>query len=227
MKRFIAGTFLMVGSLNASQVFNYDFESGAVPGDFSGAGFIQDTGSAPAGLGLGQYLLRNASGVGSEAILTKNGLLPHTSVTLDFTFVAIDSWDGGGPIAWSCCEPDELVITVDGTEKYREAYRNVFILDGLTTDGTATFLAGDGSNWMVSSWNESAWRVSLTFAHTGSSLAIGFSPGGAGWQAGDDESLGIDNVTVTTNGSLVPEPATGLLVAAAGALALVARKRLA
>ena len=97
MKWSIAGTFLMIGSLSASQVFNYDFESGAVPGDFSGAGFIQGTGSAP--VGLGQYLLRNASGVGSEAILTKNGLLPHTSVTLDFTFVAIDSWDGAGPIA--------------------------------------------------------------------------------------------------------------------------------
>lgn len=227
MKKLIAGACFVLSSLSAGQVFTYDFESGVVPGDFSGAGFIEGTGSAPAGVGLGRYLLRNSAGAGTEAILSKSGLLPHSSVTLDFTFVAIDSWDGGGPVAWSCCQPDELVITLDGVEKYREAYRNVFV-SGLTTDGSATFLGGDGSNWIVnSSWNEAAWHLSLTFAHSASSLAIGFGPGGAGWQAGDDESVGIDNVTVTTDGSAVPEPSTALLVAAATAAAAFARKRLA
>lgn len=67
------------------------------------------------------------------------------------------------------------MITVDGVETYREAYRNVFE-NGLTNDGKATLPAGDGSSWMVSSWNESAWRVSLTFAHTASSPAIWVRP---------------------------------------------------
>jgi hypothetical protein len=54
--------------------------------------------------------------------------------------------------------------------------------------------------------------------HTASSVTISFFASGAGWQGGNDESWGLDNLSVGIN---VPEPtmlgSLGLLAAALGA----------
>jgi hypothetical protein len=56
---------------------------------------------------------------------------------------------------------------------------------------------------------DTVYNISYTFNHSSSSLEINFT--GAGLQSVDDESWGLDNVSVTA----IPEPGTLLLLAPA------------
>ncbi len=214
---------LLTHAAFAGVVFTTDFESG-VPSEISGTGALESTGSTPAIAGLGNNFFRNAGGLGEDTFLTLAGLAPHTSVTLTLTFIAADSWDGGGAIAHSCCQPDLLRISADGVDVYLESFRNVFTPTALTTDANAVNI-GFGSYVTNGNWSDSIWQISFSFAHTGSSLELAFAPEGAGWQAGNDESIGLDNITITTNAStVIPEPSTYAFVGSA--LALLAAMRL-
>jgi hypothetical protein len=68
---------------------------------------------------------------------------------------------------------------------------------------------------------------SKTFAHTGSSLTVGWQASGAGWQAGDDESWGLDNIKIDyfSRGG-VPEPAAwAMMLAGFGMVGGAVRRR--
>ena len=69
---------------------------------------------------------------------------------------------------------------------------------------------------------------SKTFAHTGSTLTLGWQASGAGWQAGDDESWGVDNIRIDyfTRGGGVPEPAAwAMMLAGFGIVGGAMRRR--
>lgn len=83
-------------------------------------------------------------------------------------------------------------------------------------------------NVIQSNWLDQTFRVSLTFAHSAPTLSLLMFADGGGWQGGDDESWGIDNLTVTTSLTPAPVPlpaAAPLLVAGLGALGVAARRR--
>ncbi len=139
--------------------------------------------------------------MGNEtATLSLDGLGSGThDVTLTFDFYAIDSWDGshtehGGPDSFG----------ISG------GYNEMWTVNSGGSGDTFPYSPDEtGAFGYNSTWTDDIYRdITITFSHTGDSLILNFS--GSGLQGLDDESWGIDNVSVTS-GAPVPEPATMLL----------------
>jgi hypothetical protein len=165
--------------------------------------------------GFGTAFFRNASGGSISApgsvppgqtLFTLSNLGAHKSVTLNFDLAFIDSWDGvnGIPAAVS---PDYLFLTVDGVVVAQLTVNNVLGGAMNLAGGTQTGFGRYTGSWL---WNDRVVSMNssgaMTIAHTASTLSFGIQAGGAGWQGGDDESWGVDNLKVYI--AAVPEPAT-------------------
>ncbi len=208
-------------SAMGQQVFFNDF-NGALPSEISGVVNPQSVqgfnGLGNAGNQFSGNLLYNASfgNPAAATTLTLTNLPAHNSLSIGFLLAVIDSWDSdnGAPA------PDLFNVTVDGVQVFQATFA---IQSGSTNyvppaNGDIGGLAQRGFN---NSFNDRAYDLSLdsslqNIAHTASSVTISFFASGNGWQGGDDESWGIDNLRVSV---AIPTPgATGLL-AVAGLLA--------
>jgi len=194
----------------ALTIYSTDFEDGS-PG-WTG-GVRQSASGAPVGIGLSNWLYRSDDT--SPRLALNLGSLPaHSNLELEFTFVAIDSWDG---TTTSCCTDDWLTARVNGAVVWNQAYRN---FGSLPPSGAGSLLsAGIGaaapSDWFYNgSHTDSAWLITVTVPHDASEALIEWSVNGGGWQGGDDESLALDNVRIRID-AVIPEPATVFLLGGA------------
>ena len=202
------------GNTASLSVFSTDFESG-VPDEFTG--FTSTTAvEGFAGLGTnsnvfaGQFL-QNDSGCCSldpstgqtPTRLTLTDLPSHQSVDVDFLLAIINSWESSDDS--SVYGPDNLVVTVDGTQIFNDNFRNY---DGTDqgyqppTDVALTTPPLDDLGFPGPSaaleQNDSGYNMGLDPAfdaipHTASTLTIEWYSEG-GWEGGANESWGIDNV---------------------------------
>jgi len=235
--RSLSLALIVFGAGGVSQAVPYysaDFDLG-IPAEFSGPGFAASV-EGYAGMGIGGntfsgLYLRNAS-FGSPTVLTLTGLPSHTSVDLGFIFASIDSWDGSPPLG--CCNPDNFNVAIGDGSSTATIFSETFTVFGehiWSYSGTASLLGNtimgpEGPNLAVSEWPDGAYDMSLDpdfsgIPHTSSTLEILWWADGAGWQAGDDESFAIENVTIHLNGvepPVVPEAGT---TAAGAVMALV------
>lgn len=142
--------------------------------------------------------------------ITLTGLPTHTGVSMGYILAFLDSWDSrdGG-----CCSPDNLDFYVDGSKIASYTYNNA--LGTIKDIGGGTLLSEyvqfDSHVFYSDTVVDMAGDPALTFAHSGSTLTLGWIASGAGWQGGDDESWAIDNVRVNLAG-VVPEPETWALL---------------
>lgn len=199
-------------------VFYTDFST--ADARVSGAGELRDV-DGFAGLGVNDMLfdglmLVNDSAQSARTTVTLTGLGGHSAVRLDFLLALIDSWDGLDEENWG---PDKLNIAIDGVTMFSEVFSNRAGDAGRGTyEGPAVNMLADPTMLGFNAWHlDSAIAFTgngaLEFAHTGSTLTIDFWASGPEWQGGDDESFGIDNLSVT----LVPGPgAAGAMLIAAG-----------
>ncbi len=219
MKRILAAaTFaaiLAAAPAGAQVVYSNDFDGGVVTGP--GVGVTIDNGGESRGALTGTW---NANGWKNNFLINTSvnpitttqfnftGLGAHTSVSLGGVLGLLDSWDSidGSPA------PDYLQVLINGIV--------VATMTANSASGTTTDPAGGNiiafheqvdtnqfySDTLVDFTN-SPWA---NFAHSGSTLTVGFRAAGAGWQGGTDESWGLDNFSVTLNNATgaVPEPAT-------------------
>lgn len=193
----------VVGSLaeGGVQVFFADFDHGAVP-EISGYVRIESVqgfaGAGQAGNRFEGLMLRNnATGNPASATLLSLSNLPsHDFISVGFLLAYIDSWDGAGGPPYG---PDYFNISIDG----------IPILQISSGHGTPIFSGPAG--WR--DWDERAIDLSsdpllASIPHSASTLVIRFFSSGAGWQGGEDESWGIDNLRVSVG--IVPAPWTPL-----------------
>lgn len=185
-------------------VFEYDFEDGVAPPEFSGAGQIVSSQGYSA-YDLGDYLLHNDTGgpvgefppggPGEATVLALMDLPFHTHVGIGFHLALIDSWDGSEDY-WG---DDFFNVTVDGEVVFRETIANFEgnpqtfepALEQVIVTSQALF----GAGWDVDSLY--AMGPSLQkIPHSDSKLVIALWADGDGWQGGGDESWGIDNIKV-------------------------------
>lgn len=170
----------------------------------------------------GQYY-RNAT-AGNPATKTEiifSGLGAHNVVSMSFIVGLLDSWDSrnGSPA------PDNFDIFIDGilVASLTAANASGNVWDYAGGSEVARCVQADGHQFYCDTLVD--W--STTFAHTGSTLSLGWQASGAGWQAGDDESWGIDNIKIDyfTRGG-VPEPAAwAMMLAGFGMVGGAVRRR--
>jgi hypothetical protein len=183
---------------------------------------------APAGFvgqGFGPTSMAHSIGNPASLTISMTGLPIHTSLNVGFLLAVIDSWDGSSGIMY----PDILNVVLDGTSIYSRTFDNFNMGD--QTASTAN-LVSFGTNLGFNSWPDSVYDFQgangfLNVLHTDSSAMIEFIANGGGWQAGSDESFGLDKILVSANTpdtNVVPEPSTVILLGS-GLLGLVGLSR--
>lgn len=193
-------------SAGAAQVFFDDFER---PGAVSGAGGIVSAEGYAGVNGIAGSFWRNDTR-SLATTLSLGGLKAHTQMTLEFDIAFIDSWDGAvGRIFGD----DFFNVLVGGTRVLLTS--NFGGLAGELSDGVYGFFGFNPK------YDDEAYRVTTTFAHSGSTADFSFFANGRKWQAGKDESWAIDNLRVSTN-AMAPVPLPGALALMAGSLGLLA-----
>jgi len=145
---------------------------------------------------------------GSTATLTLGSLPTHSSINITGLLGVLDSWDSsdGG-----CCSPDFFRIYVDGTPIFSDTYNTA--LGSVNNSAVLTDIGGGKvQRGFGGGWNDQAFDLEnelQNIVHTASTLTIELRGEGAGWQGGDDEGWGIDNLLVQLNGVTVVTPPTG------------------
>lgn len=232
MRKFLISALLMSAAVpaQATVLYQNDFDGGFVinPGvSVSVAGDTGDFRTADVGTwnaaGWSGRYYRNATAghPATKTELTFTGIGAHNVVSMSFIVGLLDSWDSrnGSPA------PDNLDIFIDGVVvaslTAANASGNIWDFGGGTSVGQC--VQADGHQFYCDTLVD--W--SKTFAHTGSTLTLGWQASGAGWQAGDDESWGVDNIKIDyfTRGG-VPEPAAwAMMLVGFGMIGGAIRKR--
>ncbi|MFM5915892.1 MAG: PEPxxWA-CTERM sorting domain-containing protein [Chakrabartia godavariana] len=233
MRKILISALLVSAAMpaQAAVVYHYDFDAPAVFGaGISLSNVTGDTGDVrtadvgpwnAAGWSGRYYRNATAGNPATKTELTFTGLGAHNVVSMSFIVGLLDSWDSrnGNP------SPDNLDIFIDGalvaSLTAANASGSIFDYGGGTE--VARCVQADGHQFYCDTLVD--W--SKTFAHSGSTLKLGWQASGAGWQAGDDESWGVDNIKIDyfTRGG-VPEPAAwAMMLAGFGITGAAMRKR--
>jgi hypothetical protein len=168
------------------------------------------------GYGLGDFIARG--GNGSFTWNIGGGIGSHSAITIAFDLAIIDSWDGDTPSGGTAPGPDIFSLVAGGSTVFSESFDNFDLNDDSMA---AAPILGPASLGFNGGWPDTLYSVSVTFAHTGSSLSMVWS--GMNLQSLADESWAIDNLVVTA----VPEPGTlALLGVGLLGLGLTRRRKL-
>jgi hypothetical protein len=230
MKKFISGSIVALLSTasvsHAAIVFSSGFES--APAELSGSGTIQSvqglSGSGANGSFFTGNFLRNdtvTNGNSLATTITLTNLPAHDTISLRFLFAAIDSWDGVG----GAPGPDTFNVRIDGTIVFSGVFGQQSGSDSNTLVNGPVFALGTAG---FGPYNDRAFAIGANepsfnaIPHTASTLTIDFFATGGGWQGGDDESFGIDNLEVEA--FRVPTPSAAALLGIGGLIA-TRRKR--
>lgn len=142
----------------------------------------------------------------------------HDGLRLQFDLAFIDSWDGKGNNSHG---PDLLTVRINGTD-YLLSSNNA---QGIADYGTGTII-GQGRYGFNSQWRDTVVSYDLMLPFAGTDFTFAITAGGRGWQGGNDESWGIDNVRLSAISAAVPEPASwAMMIAGFGFVGAAARRR--
>lgn len=217
MKTFLASatalTLAVAAPATAATLATYD---GVTLTAFDGASAALSAGGAVSGTALpgawnangwsGSFLHNTTTGLTEFQLSNLPG---HSAIGLSFLVGLLDSWDStnGSPA------PDYLFIYVDGVQVAQLTANNAS--GGFSDYGGGTLLYSGVQIDTNQSYSDRLLDMSsagwASFAHSGSTLTLGFQAGGAGWQGGTDESWGVDNLTISYTPDAtgaVPEPAS-------------------
>jgi hypothetical protein len=205
----IAAFVFAIPAQATSTVYYNDFTAaptlgGGTSATFTSAGGATVSTLAPYSGTYGSIFRNNTTGL-TELLLSN--LPTHTAVDISFIMAFLDSWDStnGSP------SPDYLELYLDGALKAQYTSNNasgtvqfygggVVLHSGVQFDTNAFF-----SDTVVNMSPDS----SLSYAHSASTLKIGFKAAGSGWQGGSDEAWAIDNLKVEVEEVVgIPEPQT-------------------
>ena len=225
---------LLAGGAHAQLIYSNDFDGNEV----TGLGItvtptnVSQTGTALVGswnaAGWAGTFLKNSSV--SPITTTQyvfSGIGAHSTISLGGVLGLLDSWDStnGSPA------PDYLEVLIDGSVVAALTTNNAsgsnIDLQGGTQlaygEQVDSFIFYDDT---LVDFTSSGWA---TFAHSSSTLTVGFRAAGSGWQGDTDEAWGLDNFSVTAGRSTtgaVPEPASwAMMIGGLGLVGVTMRRR--
>lgn len=198
-----AGSVVAPSQEDVSLYFYETFDSGEAL-DFSGYGEIVDVqGYAQLDAFEGKFL-RNDSGPlaldsdvsrGEKTVLYFSGLPVHERLSIHFSLAIIDSWDGD----------DMFNVSVDGEIIFREKLAAHVDPENYSAPSGGQLVFGNGAGLYpelgFGAHREQAFAMQFDpafndISHSSQTVTIEWWADGAGWNGGDDESWGIDNVKV-------------------------------
>jgi PEP-CTERM motif len=219
-----ASTLATLGSAQALTVYDDDFDNppvvaAGVIATFNPAGGGTIATASPYNTTWGNVFRNSTTG---QATLLLGNLPAHTAIDIDFAALFLDSWDSsnGSPA------PDWFNVYIDNVLVAQltanNASGNVNQFGGGTV--VAQYVQFDVNFFYSDTVVDMTGDATYSFAHSSPGIVIGFEAGGAGWQGGSDEALGLGFLTVSV--TPVPEPApAALLLAGLGAIGWLARRR--
>lgn len=196
----------LVAPAVADVVYQQNFETNS--SGFTGGARVGSEGYGD--LGFGSKLWRHD---GASTLTVSLAQTIHNAV-LSFSLAAIDSWD--------CCEaygPDRFKVTLDNanTLLFDRIFGN-YGLPSPTSGPGITVLSYQGELGFTAGYVDTAYALTLNLGDLSAGIhQVTFLAYGPMWQAGDDESYGLDNIALTgaTSMAAVPEPGSLALVSAA------------
>jgi hypothetical protein len=234
----ILGTFAVLAASQAQAavlVYNNTFDTPATAASGVTAVLVgSNTATSPSGeMFSGNGNAGDGGGYRNELVtLTLSGLQPGSAVTSSILLYVGGSADGNnGPGNG----PDGFEFGISGTDQVNATFSNVTFGGFEQSYSDATPLGGgpfapytdaDATNHLGYSANCCGTFQDSDYILTGSGVANGSGQVVLTFQAaftgGDDDSVGFDNIVV--NGTVVPEPAS-CLVLAVGSMGLLCRGR--
>jgi hypothetical protein len=230
-----ASAVAIAAPASADLLYSNNYDAPAVVA--AGVGVVGPTNSAPTAAAAGAW---NASGwaglygdnrtpgnPAAPTTLTFSNLPSHSQISVSFLLGLLESWDStnGNP------SPDFFRVQADGVDLVSDITVNNASGSNSFYDGGTQLFKGVQLN-PNAGFSDTLVNMGtagdLTFAHTASTLTLSFQAYGAGWQGGDDEGWGIDNLVVNFTPAAVggvPEPAAWALMIAGFGLAGAAVRR--
>ena len=184
----------------AGIIYTNDFEGSTLGSEWSSGGLTTSSDGSPATQYHGNF---NTTG---STTLTLTGLSAHSQVLLDFDLYLFSTWDGEGSY---CCGKDHFSlsgdVTFDETFSNHQVQSYAGTADECYIGSTAVSCTSPNSTRtdIYRSLGPTGADTGFLFAHSGSTLTITF----AGPTTQTDEWWGIDNISISTNDTSVPEPA--------------------
>ena len=214
---WLAGTVFLVSQVNAVEIFSEDFESGPLGTEWSTNVGSLTIDTAPNGQNILGADDANPDGLSNQAVtLSLSGLASHSTLSLMFDLIVIDSMDGDEPFS----------LMIDGAAQLGSPvmFDNVPVRGTTLAAGFGSLLSTDTHGFALvnsASASDSVYRISLDLAHTASAVDLVFSY--SGLQGILDESWSLDNLLLEIDGAIdppteptvdVPEPSTWWLLSA-------------
>jgi hypothetical protein len=215
----MAGAMLVSGqsvSRGAQVIYSNDFE-GTVGSEWSNT----STDITPVGARhfLGQF---GSVSVDQSVTLTLSNIPTHTGITVSFDLYIIDSWDGHGidvgPDIWdlTAVGVGDLLHTTfsnvencfgcDRCQDFPGTYPGADYPEKTGAVETNSlgyhFLYGSPCSTTNMDAGDAVYHLTYSFPHADTSLALDFSCSLTGAKLTRDESWGLDNVVVSTTGSV-------------------------
>ena len=210
----VAFMFISLQSAEATIIYQNYFQTGAdLSGWSSNAGSLTIS-TSPNGY---KFLGRDPEyGFSSETVsLSLSGIpVENIGIHLAFDLYIIASWDGNST-EWG---PDIFNLSVSGGPTLLNTTFSTHDYQSYPDNyGTgASYLWNTGASevgklgYTHMPFTNAIYHLAYTFPHSNSELIINFA--GINLQEIGDESWGIDNVIISTEGSVIPEPNTIFLL---------------
>ena len=143
--------------------------------------------------------------VDETVTLTLKNLRPHSQATVSFDLYVLKSWDGDnpnyGPDRWSLSVAGgPALLDTTFSNNFKTAPHDLSLQNYPASNSKPQTSAAAVNSLGYTFYGDSIYHLTFSFSHTSDTLILHFSSSLFEGKGAGDESWGLDNVRVSTNG---------------------------